>query len=268
MNQLELQIANIVKNSPGQFGIAIHHLESNTHINFNENEQFASASLIKVPILIHLYRLVDEGKINLADLVELKDSDKVGDTGILQQMHAGMKLNYRDLAVLMITISDNSATNMLLDRLGMDAINDRIKHLGLKQTSVGRYLMDFEAIKNGRNNYCSAEDMRILWEMLAEKKAASEKSCEDMLDILKNQQYKEKIGILIPGEVPIAAKGGSIPGYSHDTGILYGSYGHLIVCVLTRGINDLTAEQMTIARITRLAHDFFESYQPKREKAE
>lgn len=258
MNSLEKQIADLASTVTGTISVDIRHLESGVRIAHNAEYRVMSASVIKVPVLVELYRQVDEGKLSLSKTIELRDEYKVGGSGILDQMHPGLKLTLRDVAALMIVVSDNTGTNMIIDQVGVESVNARMAELGLKSTYLARRLMDLEAARRGVNNFCSAADISLLLSMIAAGTAASAESCKDMLKILHAQQFKDKIGLMLPNHVDVACKSGWFEGVSHDSGIVFAKSGRFVISVMTEELKDIFEEHVVIAKITRMAYDYFE----------
>jgi beta-lactamase class A len=252
-------IESILGPVTGTYGVAARCLGLNETILINEEDVFPSASVIKVPILVELFCRRDEGGIALDELLCLRDEDKVDGSGVLKEIRAGACFSLLDLAKLMIVLSDNTATNMLIDRLGTDPVNERIRRLGLRQTVLARKMYDFEQAAVGKENVCSAADMMLLLTLMMEGSISSNSTSQEMLDIMARQQYREKIPLLLPDDVRVANKTGSISGVTHDVGVVYGAGGPYVLCVLTRGVSDKIAAERAIAEISRLIYEHFAS---------
>lgn len=181
---LEEKIKDAVKGLEGTWSIIIHDLKSGEKIFVNEGQVYPSASIIKLWILWKLYKEAEKGNINLDKEIILKEEHKTGGFGILQDLHAGLNLSIRDLAILMIILSDNTATNMLIDYLGMDAINQEIKELGMENTILQRRMMDLEAKAKGLDNYTSVMDTYYILKLIAEGSEISSEYREEMIKIL------------------------------------------------------------------------------------
>lgn len=185
-----------------------------------QNRQLRSASMIKVYILSYLFKQVDEGNVSLSDIYVLKESDKVGGSGILSGYDTGTILTIDELARLMITESDNTATNILIDWLGMDNINAYIQDQAYHDTKLNRKMMDFDAIDKGLDNFTSSQDLGRWFVSLAEGKLASPSSNAKMLDYLLGQTDVECLPTALSNR-KIAHKTGELSGAYHDGGIIY-----------------------------------------------
>ncbi|PIE55538.1 MAG: class A beta-lactamase [Dethiosulfovibrio peptidovorans] len=231
-------ISDRINSLSGTVGLVIEDLQGKNRKEWNATELFPAASVIKLPILWELFSRVEKKDFSLQDEVELLEEDKVEGFGILKEMHAGLRLSLKDIATLMIVLSDNVATNMLIDLLGMDNINDTIESLGLKQTSLQRKMMDSEAKDRGADNFTSPEDVALLLRHYLENAELSSFSRDVMLDILLRQQCNNKLPFRMPPGAPFAHKTGDLPGTEHDVGILLFPEKTLLVVVMTKDLRD------------------------------
>src|SRR5207249_1726320 len=144
-------------------------------------EQFPSASVIKLAILVELFAQLQEGRASLTEGRGLRETEKVEGSGVLKEMHTPLDLTLDDLARLMIVVSDNTASNMLIDRLTTEAINARMRSLGLTRTVLGRRFYDFEARDRGLENLTSPADMAALLTMMERRELISPAASDAML---------------------------------------------------------------------------------------
>ena len=180
-----------------------------------------SCSLIKVPILWTLLEESEAGRLHLNQQVLLREEEKAGSRGILKELHAGLSLTVRDLAMLMIVLSDNTATNLLLDRLGFDRVNATCRSLGLAHTAVARRMMDKDARAAGIENTTTPSDCARLLELMVYRERLSPTSHDLLRDILLRQQLNDLLPFLMPEGTRFAHKSGELPGYRHDSGLLF-----------------------------------------------
>jgi beta-lactamase class A len=246
MEKLRERIRAILSEQEGSWGVAIQDLNSDTAMFINEEELFSAASIIKVPIMMEAYLQADQGKITLDDMLTLNSADIVGGCGVLQGMHPGLQLTVRDTIVLMITVSDNTATNMMIDLLGLDSINRLMQDLGVTGSILRRKLMMPELARQGIKNELN---------ILAKGHFIGESVCTDMLGILKLQQLNHKIPLLLPAAVTIAHKTGEDDGITHNAGILYYKEKSLSMCVLSQKVPDTVKGHYAIASIARAAYE-------------
>lgn len=236
--------------------VAIRDLERRRLLNIEASRRFPSASVIKVTILIELLARCEEGDFSLSQQIAYDPNDRVEGSGVLQSMHAGVSLTLEDLALLMIVVSDNTASNMLIGLLGCDRINQRLVGLGLTLTRLERKFYDFEARAQGKDNWLAAGEMADLLAAVEMRRVVSPAVCEKTLEIMHKQQFVSKIPALLPPDTRVANKTGSISTASHDAGIIYAPSGPIALCVLTEGLSAPAAEGV-IRDIARLTYDFW-----------
>jgi beta-lactamase class A len=214
---------------------------------------FPAASTIKAAILVALYREVDAGQLSLDAEVAVEPAAKVPGSGVLTWMRDGLRLTVADLAYLMIAISDNTASNLLLDLVGMDRVRTTIADLGLSGTALNRRFLGRAPGPDEPDNWTKAADLAALFEAIATDRAATPESCAAMRATLALQQHRDRIPRLLPETFDYAGKTGSLPALTHDAGLVSTSHGTLVLAVLTRGIADPWAADGLIGRIARAA---------------
>lgn len=249
-------IEEIAAEVGGLVSVAVRDLDGGTAIDFNAGERLPSASVIKVCILVELMAQVEERSLSLDETLRLQDAEKVPGSGVLSMLHPGLELTLEDLAHLMITVSDNTASNMLIDRLGIDRINGRLERLGLVKTRLGRKFYDFEARDRGLDNWIAADEMAGLLTAIQRRQVVSGAACEKMLDILRKQQFTDRIPRLLPPDTPVAHKTGTITGVCHDAGIIYSPSGPLVLAVFTQGIPQQAVAEGGIRHIARAVYGY------------
>ena len=257
MSPIENIVSKILKSVAGTFGVAACHLKTGEEILINENEVFKSASVIKVPILVELFCRRDEGDISLGEIIELKDEYKVDGSGVLKELHAGLQFTVLDLATLMIVVSDNTATNMLIDRLGPESVTERIRSYGLKDTILSRKMYDFEQAACGKENLCTPRDMTLLLKLMAEGRISGKSTSMEMLGIMARQQYREKIPLLLPKGIKVANKTGSLTAVTHDVGVVTTSEHEYVLSILAGDAADTVAADRAIAEASKAVYEHF-----------
>jgi beta-lactamase class A len=241
----------------GTVGVAVRDVRRGRALDLRADEVFPSASVIKVPILVELLARAETGELRLEDRATLQDAEKVPGSGVLSMLHAGLELTLEDLAHLMITVSDNTASNMLIERLGCDRINARLAGLGLRKTQLQRKFYDFEAREKGFDNWATAGELADLLVGIERRIVVSAAACEKMLAIMRKQQFDGKIPRLLPPDTPVANKTGSISTASHDIGVIYAPAGPIALAVLTRDIPEAAVAESAIRQIARLAYCYW-----------
>ena len=206
-----------------------------------------TASLIKVPVLVSLFRAVEEGKVTLTDRVRYSDEHRCLGSGVLSRMTPGVEMTVRDAAVLMIIISDNSATNMVIDLVGLDQVNETMRGFGLERTTIFQRLGDTKAGLDARKmSVSTAGEMTQLFELIARHEAISPEASEDMLRILRRQDYRHELSRLLPWnemnmlenhrENWVAEKGGSFLNGVRTSGAVFsGARGQFAMSVFCEG---------------------------------
>lgn len=237
------KLENWKQKSSGTWGIWIEDLDTGEKWTWNEHLPFVAASIIKVPIMTAVYRAAAQGVLQPSDRLCLKSEDQVGGTGILQHLSPGTELSVQDLITMMIIQSDNTATNMLIDLIGKEEINETIQELEMKNTRFYNRLM-IVPVKTDGINQTTAADMARCFQKLARGQVISRHTSAKMIEILKKQQLRDCLPSLLPpsdsefiGTLPkwqMAHKTGMVSKILHDTGILYiGSRSLIVICLST-----------------------------------
>ncbi len=281
-----------VSEVPGVVGVAARHLETGQSIECNADETFFTASTFKVPILAEVYRQVDAGTLDLSQRVELTDALRVPGSGVLRELDNGVAPTLHDLAMLMIIVSDNLATDILYHTAGRDNINRTMADLGLTRTklpmscrdllfslaglAVSESLDDFwevsdrveqgyrglppdcDALNEEKSDVSSPADMVRLLEVVHNGELLSSESRDGMLHILKRQKLRSIIPYYLPPDVISAHKTGGVYSVRCDVGIVWGKSGPYAVAIMAKRITDGTDLDPKLARISRLIYDEME----------
>lgn len=230
-------------------------------LKHDENRVFPSASLIKILIMVEALERVEKGEYRLEEKIKVREIDRVK-YSIISELTLE-EYTLIDLITLMIILSDNTATNVLIELLGYEKINQMAEKIGCNNTVLRRKMMDFESAKQGRENLTSPMDMAILLEKIYNKSIVSPKMCELMIDILRRQKHRDMLPRYILDEVTIAHKTGELSGLNHDIGIFYlRNINYLIGIFTTEGRDDLEGKR-TIGKISKIVYDSFLKYKIK-----
>ena len=256
--KLDASIHEVDQHLDGVLGVAILDLSNEHTLLLNADEVFPTASSIKIAILAEFYRQVQQGKLRFTDSYTLQSSDLVGGSGIAGALTPGVtKLTLRDVAALMISVSDNSATNVMIGRVGMDNVDALLDSLGLKQTRLNRKMMDIKAAGEGRENLASPREMMLLLEALYRGKILNKQYTEDYFSLLSI--HKESY---IPRELPedlrIANKPGELEGVRNDCGIVFTGTRPYIICVMSTYLRHERDGGDAIARISGETYRLFD----------
>ena len=222
-------------------------------LKYDENRTFPSASIIKILIMAEALERVEKGEFDLEQKIKVRECDRVE-----YSLVSELKLEEYpliDLITLMIILSDNTATNILIELLGYERINEMAKKIGCNDTILRRKMMDFEAAKEGRENMTSPMDIAILMEKIYNKAIISPEMCELMIHILSRQKHRNMLPRYILDEVVIAHKTGELSGLNHDIGIFYLENIHYLIGIFTTDGKDDLVGKRTIGKISKLVYD-------------
>jgi beta-lactamase class A len=218
------------------------------------DDVFPSASLIKVCIAIEVLRRAELGQLSLEERFDTAAELRVGGGGILDYLDSSTQFTLRDLCLLMLALSDNTASNFLLDLVGIGEVNETLSHLKLRHTRLARRFMDFDARASGRDNLTSASDMVALLTLLHANALPGAKLLREWL---LAQRVADDLKAWLPPDTPLAIKTGELPntgagdGVFHAAGMLTGPVGEAIFCVLTAGWDDLPAAHIAVGNVLR-----------------
>lgn len=224
----------------------------------NENEAFAAASLIKLPIVVIAFKAAREGKLNLADKITIEKKDVADGSGALKSMPLPQQLTFYELLEFMIARSDNTATNKVIELLGYGYINQGISQLGLKSTVLRRKMMDFNSRNRGLDNYTTASDMASLLNKIYNNEVGEVADCQAIISFLEKQKINDRIPQYLPETTKVAHKTGLERGVVHDVGIVYSPQGNYIICVLTKGVRNYKQAKDFIARLSLSVYNVYQ----------
>ncbi len=232
-SKLEKSIAEVDNNLDGVMGVAILDLTDGHRYLLHANDVFPQASSIKICVLAELYHLAQQGKLKLTDLYTVNASDLVPDSDIMGGLTPGVtRITLRDLATMMVAVSDNSATNVLIDRVGMDNVNAFLDSLGLHQTRLRRKMMDLKAASEGRENVSTPAEMATLLEAMYSGKVLNKELTGDFFKVLST--HKDSwIPRNLPDDLKIANKPGELEGVRNDSGVIFVEKRPFVLCVMT-----------------------------------
>lgn len=257
MKTLQEKIEAHLKNGKGTWSVAVEDVNKGESFSLNGNESFYAASIIKVSIMAAVFAASEAGNFRLGDRLPLRRDDIVGGSGVLQFMTPGIGLPIYDLITLMIIQSDNTATNMLIDLIGMEEIQAVMNGLGMERSEIHHRLMIVQADRL-HSNEITASDVTALLTRIALGQCVSLHASEQMVRILKQQQLSNGLIDSLPvenssfvGAIPdweFAGKTGNVEGIMHECALLYVHGRCMSVTVLSRGCTEEEARE-TIAQI-------------------
>ena len=260
-DHLRLAVVDAEQRLDGVLGVAILDLNSGQQLLIRPDEVFPQASSIKIAVLAELYHQEQQsahgvaGKATLKDRYVVRAADIVPDSFVLGGLTPGVTaLTNRDLATIMVAVSDNSATNVLIDRIGMDNVVRLTESLGLGHTQLRRKMMDLQAAAQGRENISTPREMMQLLEQLFRGKVIGPPLLDDFFNVLatgKNSWIPRDL----PPDLKIANKPGELEGVRNDSGIVFLKNRPYVICVMTTYLAHERAGEAAISQISSLVYD-------------
>lgn len=223
-------VLEMIKPLKGKYGVYFEDLENKESFEINGKEVFTAASLIKLPVILALYRENEAGRINLDEVYRLQEKDKRSGAGSLQYKPAGFEISYRRLAELMGKQSDNTAFNVVAQRLGAENIQKLIDDLGMRGTVFA-------------TNKTTPEDVGLFFRKLFKEKIVYEKDKEEILSFLTETIFEDRIPAGVPAGVKVAHKVGTEVGVISDAGIVFDEKPFILV-ILSEDVNELEAKKI------------------------
>ena len=268
LDQAKAQIEKVIAASGAEVvGVAVYDLQSKQTLFINEKVSLHAASTMKLPVMMEIFRLVEDKKLRLTDPIEVKNKffsivdgseyrlNKTDDSDEEVYNRIGQKMTVLELVDHMITWSSNLATNLLIERVGPENIMKLMSELGANDIRVLRGVEDSKAFRAGKNNTTTAYDLMVLLRAIAENKFKSKRACEKMVEILAAQHFNDGIPAGLPTATKVAHKTGEITKHKHDAGIVYPLDGKpYVIVVLTKGIESDKQSGKLIAEISRLVY--------------
>jgi beta-lactamase class A len=257
--KLEAEIREVDAHLDGVMGVAIEDLTTGHTFFLNPDEVFPQASSIKIAVLADLYRQHQAGKVKLDGPYTVNAADLVADSYIMGGLTPGVtRVTNRDLATMVVAVSDNSAANVLIDRLGMDNVNALLESLGLHRMRLRRKMMDLKAADEGRENIATPREMMTLLGNLSSGKVLNPTLTDDFFKILATPK-ESWIPRYLPEDLKIANKPGSLEGVRNDSGVIFASRPY-VICVMTTFLRNERDGEEAIAQISRAAYRMFDRF--------
>ena len=262
--KLQEKIAAVDRNLDGVMGVAVRDLTNSETYLLHGDDVFPQASSIKIAVLAELYdqeqrgRRGESGVARLADLYTVRSEDLVPDSFIMGGLTPGVsRITNRDLATMMVAVSDNSATNVLIDHLGMPNVERMLASIGLKNTHLQRKMMDIAAARQGRENVSTPREMMTLFDAIYRNKLFDKELTADFFKVLSTPK-DSSIPKLLPADLNIANKPGELEAVRNDSGIIFVPNRPFILCVMTTYLHDERVGQRSISEIALAAYEYFD----------
>ncbi len=272
ITQLKEKIDSLLTSEKGDFAVAFKDLqEDGNPIFINEHEEFHAASTMKTPVMLEVFKQVEEGKFKLTDSLLVKNEfksivdgspysmDIARDGGEQLYDDIGKYRSTEDLVVDMIIYSSNLATNIVIELVGAENVNATLRAMGAENIKVLRGVEDMKAYEAGLNNSTTAYDLMLVLEAIAKGEAVDRAASKKMVDILFKQKDRSMIPALLPKHVRVANKTGMITGVHHDSAIVYLPGGRKYVLVLlSKNVENMDRATNMLANVSLLIYDFMD----------
>src|SRR5579864_6486844 len=256
--KLQEELKAIDTGLDGVMGLAVKDLTSGEKFFIHGDEVMPQASSIKIAVLANLYLQAQQGKLKLTDEYIVRKEDLVDGSDIMQGLTPGFtKLTLRDLATMMVAVSDNSATNVLIQRVGMDNVNSMLESLGLHTTRLRRQMMDLKAAGEGRENTSTPREMMTLLETIYHGKLLNKEMTAEFIKVLGTHKESSLLQGL-PDDAAAASKPGELEAVRNDSGIIFVKNRPYILCVMTAYLKDEKEGAAAIRRIAALTYSYFD----------
>ena len=256
------RVKQLVAQSGAEVSVAYRTLDGKDELLIDADKPFHAASTMKVAVMIELFRQARHGSLSLDDALMIRNEfrsvvdgtafslDEASDSDPEVYAAIGRTMTLRRLCELMITVSSNLATNLLIERVGVENVARTVGRLGADGMQVVRGVEDDKAFQKGLNNTTTALGLLVLFERLAQGRAVDATADRAMVELLGRQQFNDAIPAGLPQNIRVAHKTGSIRRIQHDAGIVFAERPYVLV-VLVRGIDDEQRSKLLIAEISR-----------------
>jgi beta-lactamase class A len=263
--KLETRVQGIATRIDGVMGVAILDLTDGRILLHNADRVFPTASSIKIAILLELYRQDQEaragakGKAKLDDIYSFDPKDLVEDSQIMAGLTPGVtRVTNRDLAQFMVAVSDNAATNVLIDRVGMQNVNATLRSLGLTKIMLRRKMIDIAAARRGDESVATPQEMTRLLETIYKGKALNKELTDQFIKQLKTLKKDSYLSYELPADIELADKPGSLDAVRNDSGIIFAPNRPFAITVMTAYDRDEKAAERAIGEVALEAFRYFE----------
>lgn len=256
--KLQDDLRTVDRNLDGVMGLAVKDITSGETFFIHGDEIMPQASSIKIAVLADLYLQAQQGKLKLTDEYVVRKEDMVDGSDIMLGLTPGVtRLTLCDLATMMIAVSDNSATNVLIGRVGMENVNAMLDSLGLHTTRLRRQMMDLKAASEGRENVSTPREMMTLLETIYAGKLLNKEMTADFLKMLSTHKESSMLQGL-PDDAVAANKPGELEAVRNDSGIVLVKNRPYILCVMTAYLKDEKDGSAAIRKIAALTYSYFD----------
>lgn len=254
MSGIGADIERLAEACGGTVSVCVRDVRNAFDFSLNDDARMRSASTIKVPILIEALRQARDGLLDLNAEYSVPRGKCCDGSGVLAHLHDGVILTLKDLLTLMIIVSDNTATNMVIDTVGVENVNSTLGGFGCSGMSLGRKMYDWEGMARGLDNFVVAREMAELLARVARHEALGGEWDELVLSTMRAQQFSDELGLLLPEGV-LANKTGQVDGVVHDCGVVTTPEFCYSIAVFTKDAPVAGEAKVMIGRISKAVFD-------------
>lgn len=256
-NKMIDSITKLAKSYKGHVGIYLKDFSTEKTFEYKADKLFPSASLIKIPIMASIFQKINRGSFTLETQIKFSEKDRRWGSGSLKWARAGTKLSVSELLYKMITQSDNTAMQILVDYVGISALQDEFQNFGLVYTKINQEGLSLQSGRVAKENYTTAREMANLLERIYYRELVSESASEMMLDILKHSKSVTRLRKGIPISWEIGHKTGLLRRSCHDVGIIFAPRGDYLLAVLTGDVPSYSSAKELITKIGKITSKFY-----------
>lgn len=239
----------LIARAPFRVGVLVRSVDGETLLANESDREFPAASVIKVPLVMALYSDAADGRIDLGE--EVATGDRVDGSGVLRDMRDVTALSLRDLAALMMVLSDNTATNRVIERLGIERVSARLAEWGIATTALRRKMYDFEAAKSGLENIATARDLVALLARLVAGECRDRATSDAVLAIMERCEDDRTLRRFLAPNTKVPNKSGTLDASRNDVAVFRGPSGTVVVAVFTDEVKDALAAEHLLGMIGR-----------------
>lgn len=283
-------VQNTIASVNGDIGIAVEHLITGQTFYQNQDELFFTASTLKIPLIIAMYRLTEHGNINLMECIEITDEARVPGSGILKELGTGLQPTILDLATLMIIVSDNTATDLIFQRVGKEFLNSTLVDLNLDNTRIPmttrellynivgldprdkdatyekasrlledqKFILDADGFQISHSDVSTPSDMIKMFKSIYSPAFLNPTSRKSLINIFSRQQLNSVIPLLLPAGTKTAHKTGSYYNIRCDAGIVFTKNGPYSIALMAKNLRGNTLEvDLSLAQVSKAIHNEF-----------
>ncbi len=265
-NEMTTKMHETALRYPGKVAILIKDFNTSREWDFNGDKKFPSASLVKVPVMVSVFALAEKEKLDLNSELILRNRDRRSGSGTLKWAREGTRISILETIYKMITESDNTATQMLIDNFGMYFFQKEFQMLGLKVTNICQDGLSLSSFPVKNENYTTAREIAFIFEEIYKKEMVSQNASLSMLEILKGNKSRSRLRSGTPREWSIGHKTGLLRKACHDVGIVFSPNGDYLLAVLTLNGPNYKSAKRFISQIAKIVSAYYQIESSMEEK--